>query len=123
MRGGEGTGTDAQDLVSYLPDGTVVEVDCVGDVECEDSQDPDDLVRRVLGHDPWHRDAAQAGRRTCSLGGGCWERHGAQDSECMHWGFGGPRRRRNTSDRWGSVAISEMLGSENERLGSENWMR
>ena len=92
---GEGTGTDAQDLVSYLPDGNVVEVDCVGDVECEDSQDPDDLVRRVLGHDPWHRDAAQAGRRTCSLGGAAGSVMGLRTPSACIGGLGGPARRRN----------------------------
>ena len=46
--------------MSYLPEGSAMEVSPPPAAEYMDSQDPDELARRVLGHDPWHRDAAVA---------------------------------------------------------------
>ena len=57
----------SQDLVLYMPDASApmsLQNMPVPVPEYEDAQDPDDLVRRILGHDPWHRDAGQAGGRS-----------------------------------------------------------
>jgi hypothetical protein len=64
-----GGSTAAEDLMSYLPKDVHMEVTAPTDAEYGDTQTPDELVRHVLGHDPWHRDAAalvQAGRMCSS---------------------------------------------------------
>lgn len=61
-----------QDAISYMPEGAPILVDALpADGDVADRQDADDLVRQVLGHDPWHRDAGQAGQ--ACLGPVGWE--------------------------------------------------
>ena len=122
---------DEEDLLLYMPDGSgpsAIVVDSPDDNQ--DGQDPDDLVRHVLGHAPWHRDAAQAGRNStlaaqglvcaCSLQHGslCMQqpaallkrsmgtwRSAAGTVRCLDW------VRRRCSDRRRSVEISNIDGT------------